>query len=113
MAAGVPAAIRDLTATFHYNDIASVRALFDRYPGRIACLIMEAAAAVEPRDGFLHEVQALCRANGALLIFDEMITGFRWSLAGAQGVYGVTPDLSTFGKARGNGFAGTARVARR
>ncbi len=113
MAAGIPAATRELTVTFRYNDIASVRALFDRHPGRIACVIMEPATVVEPRDGFLHEVQALCRANGALLIFDEMITGFRWSLAGAQGVYGVTPDLSTFGKALGNGFAVSALVGRR
>jgi len=105
MAAGIPQAIRNLTVKFHYNDPASVQALFDRYPGQIACLILEAETSVAPTNNFLHEVQRLCQKNGALFILDETITGFRWHIGGAQKYYGVTPDLSTFGKALGNGFA--------
>ncbi len=113
MAAGIPQAIRELTVRFHYNDLASVQALFDRYPGRIACLIMEAATTEEPTHDFLRRVQELCAAHGALFILDEMITGFRFHLGGAQQLYGLTPDLSTFGKAMANGFALAALGGRR
>jgi glutamate-1-semialdehyde 2,1-aminomutase len=113
MSAGIPQRVRDLTLTFRYNDIESVRQLFASHPGQIACLIMEAATSIEPEEGFLHEVQHLCRAEGTLLVLDEMITGFRWHLNGAQGLYGITPDLSTFGKALGNGFAISALAGRR
>lgn len=113
MAAGIPQAVRELTITFRYNDIESVRRLFAEHPGQVACLIMEAATIVEPEEGFLQEVQRLCHEEGALLILDEMITGFRWDLGGAQRCYGVTPDLSTFGKALGNGFAISALAGRR
>jgi glutamate-1-semialdehyde 2,1-aminomutase len=111
--AGIPAAHKELTVTFRYNDIASVEALFDRYPDRIACVILEPEKNEEPRNGFLHEVQALCARQAALFVLDEMITGFRWHLNGAQGLYGLTPDLSTFGKAMANGFAVSALVGRR
>jgi glutamate-1-semialdehyde 2,1-aminomutase len=74
---------------------------------------MEAATAEEPRDGFLHQVQQLCEENGALFILDEIITGFRWHLGGAQKCYGVKPDLATFGKAIANGFALSALAGRR
>ena len=74
---------------------------------------MEAATTVEPALGFLHQVRQQCSTNGALFILDEMITGFRWHLGGAQQLYGVTPDLSTFGKALANGFALSALVGRR
>lgn len=113
MAAGIPAAIRELTVKFRYNDLESARVLFAAHPGQIACLVLEAATSVEPQPGFLQGLQDLCRANGALLIFDEMITGFRWDLGGAQRVYGVTPDLSCFGKALGNGFPISALAGRR
>jgi glutamate-1-semialdehyde 2,1-aminomutase len=113
MAAGIPEAIRELTVRFHYNDVDSVRLLFERFPGRIACLVMEAATTVEPAQGFLYQVRQLCSTQGALFILDEMITGFRWHLGGAQKLYGVTPDLSTFGKALANGFALSALVGRR
>jgi glutamate-1-semialdehyde 2,1-aminomutase len=113
MAAGIPQAIRDLTVTFHYNDLASVAALFERYPGQIACLMMEAETVEAPVNDFLHEVQRLCQENGALFILDEMITGFRWHIGGAQKKYGITPDLSTFGKALGNGFALAALAGKR
>jgi glutamate-1-semialdehyde 2,1-aminomutase len=113
MNAGIPKAVRELTVSFRYNDLASVRKLFDEYPGEIACLILEASRGEEPRDGFLHETQRLCREHGALFVLDECITGFRWHLGGAQRCYGITPDLSTFGKALANGFALSALAGRR
>src|SRR5512142_1886772 len=113
MRAGIPAAIRNLSVQFHYNDLASAEALFAEHPGSIACVILEPAGAHEPADGFLAGLKALCERNGALLVFDEMITGFRWHLGGAQHVYGVTPDLSSFGKALGNGFSVSALAGRR
>jgi glutamate-1-semialdehyde 2,1-aminomutase len=113
MNAGIPEATRQLTMSFRYNDIASVRALFERHPRQIAACILEAARTEEPREGFLHEVQRLCHANGALLILDEMITGFRWHNAGAQQVYDIVPDLSTWGKALANGFSVSALAGKR
>jgi glutamate-1-semialdehyde 2,1-aminomutase len=113
MNSGIPETVRRLTVTFRYNDIASVKELFARHPNRIAALIMEAARADDPKDGFLHEVQRLCRENGALLILDEMITGFRWHASGAQSLYGIEPDLSTFGKALANGFSVSALAGKR
>ncbi len=113
MAAGVPATVRNLTIRFHYNDLASVRTLFDEHRGEIACLLLEPAGALEPADGFLAGLLELCNRDGALLVFDEMITGFRWDLGGAQKVYGVTPHLTTLGKGLGNGFSVSALVGRR
>lgn len=99
---------------FDYNDLDSLQRVFDSNRGEIACVIMEAATATaEPAAGFLEGVRALCDANGTLLIFDEMITGFRWSPHGAQGVYGITPDLSCWGKAMGNGFPISALAGKR
>ncbi|MDB5560876.1 MAG: hemL [Hyphomicrobiales bacterium] len=111
--AGVPEATRKLTVGFRYNDLASVSELFDRYPGRIAGLIMEPARTDDPRDDFLARVQGLCRDDGALFILDEMITGFRWHAGGAQKLYGIAPDLSCFGKALGNGFSVSALAGKR
>jgi glutamate-1-semialdehyde 2,1-aminomutase len=113
MDAGIPEAVRQLTVTFRYNDIASVVNLFKRYPGRIAALILAPARAEDPQAGFLHALRSVCHANGALLILDEMITGFRWHERGSQYVYGVTPDMSTFGKAIANGFSVSALAGRR
>jgi glutamate-1-semialdehyde 2,1-aminomutase len=110
---GIPEAIRQLTVTFHYNDIDSVKALFERYPQQIAAVILEPARSDDPKDGFLHRLQELCRAEGTIFILDEMITGFRWHNGGAQKVYGITPDLSTFGKAMANGFSLSALAGRR
>lgn len=105
MDGGIPALERDLTLRFGYNDLASVERLFAEHPRRIAALFLEAARTVEPAPGFLEGLRALCTQHGTVLVFDEMITGFRWHLGGAQALYGVTPDLSTFGKAVANGFA--------
>lgn len=113
MNAGIPSPFSDLTVKFHYNDIGSVKALFEKYPNRIACLFMEAERLDPPQDDFLNKVKQLCHENGALLIFDEIITGFRWHLGGAQKYHGVTPDLSTFGKAMANGFALAALVGKK
>jgi glutamate-1-semialdehyde 2,1-aminomutase len=105
MDAGIPETPRAETLRFSYNNIPSLRALFAAHPGRIAAVVLEPARTVEPQPGFLESVQALCREQGAVLIFDEMITGFRWHVGGAQKTYGVVPDLSSFGKAVANGFA--------
>jgi len=113
MAAGIPAEIGDLTIGFPYGDLAATEELFNRNDGQIACLILEAVTQHDPAPGYLEGLRDLAHRYGALLIFDEMITGFRLSAAGAQGLYGVTPDLSTFGKALGNGFAVSALAGRR
>lgn len=110
---GIPEEYHSLTLNFKYNDIASLQAHFDRYPGQIAGVIMEAATGAHPAPGFLQAVQALCRKNGALFIVDEMITGFRWDLAGAQAYYGIDPDISTFGKGMANGFSVAALAGKR
>ncbi|MGH8940408.1 MAG: aminotransferase class III-fold pyridoxal phosphate-dependent enzyme, partial [Actinomycetes bacterium] len=80
---------------------------------QVACLMLEPATQHDPPPGYLAGLRDLAHRHGALLVFDEMITGFRWSEAGAQGLYGVVPDLSTFGKALGNGFAVSALAGRR
>jgi len=113
MPAGIPQAIRDLTLKFHYNDLRSVQALFDRYPGQIACLVMEAERTEPPVGGFLQAVIDLCHRNGSLFVLDEIITGFRWNKAGAQAVYEIEPDLTAFGKAMGNGFSVSALAGKR
>lgn len=111
--AGIPEDVQRLTVAFHYNDVDSLRALFETYPGRIAAVILEPASTEPPQPGFLEAVRALSRREGAVLIFDEMICGFRWHLSGAQAYYGVAPDLATFGKALGNGFSVAALVGKR
>ncbi len=108
MHAGIPA--QDVV-TFPYGDLPAVSRLFATHD--VACLILEAATRTDPPPGYLEGLRDLCTRHGVVLVFDEMITGFRWSEAGAQGVYGVTPDLSTFGKALGNGFAVSALAGRR
>ena len=105
---GVPADFVKHTLVCDYNDLASVRASFEQYPQEIACIIVEPVAGnmncVPPVPGFLEGLRALCDEFGALLIFDEVMTGFRVSLQGAQGFYGITPDLTTLGKIIGGGM---------
>jgi glutamate-1-semialdehyde 2,1-aminomutase len=113
MSAGVPAAVRSLTVKFHYNDLESANTLFRKYPGKIACVVLEAARTDEPTDDFLPKLQSLCKKQGAVFILDEMITGFRWALGGAQQTYGIVPDLSAFGKAMANGYALSALAGKR
>ena len=111
--AGIPRSAAALTRTFRYNDLDGVRALFDAHPDQIACVVLEPEKDEPPREDFLHRLQALCRERGALLLLDEMITGFRYSVPGAQTLYGLEPDLSTFGKALANGFSVSALAGRR
>jgi glutamate-1-semialdehyde 2,1-aminomutase len=113
MPAGIPQVVKNLTLKFHYNDIEEVKALFETYPNQIACLMMEAERLEPPKGNFLQQVQEICHANGSLLIFDEIITGFRWHLGGAQKYHGIVPDLSTFGKAMANGFSIAALVGKK
>ena len=102
---GIPQETIEKTKTFGYNDIASLEALIAQHPGQFACVVMEPSATEDPKAGFLQGVQALCRLHGIVFVLDEMITGFRWHMKGAQHTYGVTPDLCTFGKAMANGFS--------
>ena len=111
---GVPAEVRSLVTTFPYNDLPALERLLDHRGAEIACLVLEAASALaEPLPGYLEGVRALCDRYGVVLVFDETITGFRWAAGGAQSVYGVVPDLSTWGKAMGNGFPIAALAGRR
>lgn len=113
MAGGIPESIKNLTTKFYYNDLDSAQKMFAEYPGKISCVILEAQKIEDPADGFLHKLKDLCHANGALFILDEMITGFRWHIGGAQKKFNIIPDLSTWGKAMGNGFAIAALAGKR
>lgn len=132
---GIPGEHVSNTLVFDYGDYASLSALFDAHPGQIAAVMMEPATTLIPcpsscdqvrrwpesachscpnaAGNFLHRVQDLCRKDGALFILDEMITGFRWHIAGAQSFFGVTPDLCTFGKGMANGYSVAAVGGRR
>jgi glutamate-1-semialdehyde 2,1-aminomutase len=113
MHGGIPQATRDLTVKFRFNDLASIEALFAAHPDRIACLILEAATQVEPAEGFLAGAKALCRKHGAVFVVDETITGYRVRRNSAQKLYGVTGDLSIWGKGMANGFALAALAGER
>ena len=113
MNAGIPHAISSMTLKFNFNDLASAKKLFDDYPNKIACLFLEAETVTPPAPGFLQGLLDLCHTNGALLVLDEMITGFRWHNAGAQGLYQFQPDISCFGKAMGNGLSISAMIGKR
>lgn len=110
---GIPQETAQQTLQFRYNNIASLEKLVADNPGRIACVILEPSTTEEPYDNFLQRVKTLCRHHGIILIFDEMITGFRWHIKGAQHYYNITPDLCTFGKAMANGFSVAAVAGRR
>ena len=96
------------TLTAEYNNLDSVKKLFEEFPNDIACVIIEPVAGnmncVPPKEGFLQGIREICDKYGALFIIDEVMTGFRVSLAGAQAYYGVTPDLTTLGKVIGGGM---------
>ena len=131
---GIPQSHMSTTLVFDYNDYSSLLRLFDTFPGQIAAVMLEPATTTVPcpkscslpltvashcrdcpnrRENFLHKTQELCRREGALFVLDEMITGFRWALEGAQHYYGVEPDLMTFGKGMANGFSVAAVAGRR
>lgn len=110
---GIPVYEMELTKQFHYNDIKSLEDLFLKYPDQIAGVILEPASSEHPKDNFLQKVKDLCHKNGSVFILDEMITGFRWHIKGAQHYYNVTPDLCTFGKAMANGYSVAAVAGKR
>ena len=111
--AGVPEAVRGLTVPFQYNDLESLRRIFAEHPRQVAAVILEPVGVEPPQGEFLQQVRELARREGAVLIFDEVITGFRLALGGAQDYFGVTPDLACFGKGMANGFPLSAVVGRR
>lgn len=112
IATGIPKVIRELSMTFRYNDPESLEFLFRKYPHQVAAVILEPAKYEDPQDNFLHRVKEICHRNGAVFILDEMITGFRWHSRGAQYLYDIEPDLSTFGKAIANGFSASALIGK-
>jgi glutamate-1-semialdehyde aminotransferase len=110
---GIPKDFARLIAPFAYNDLGSLERAFDEHYGRVAAVIMEAVLLDAPAQGFLERVKALAHRHGAVLIFDEIVSGFRWAKGGAQEYFGVTPDLATFGKGMANGLPIAAIVGRR
>jgi glutamate-1-semialdehyde 2,1-aminomutase len=107
---GIPEAVGALTHKFPYNDLDALRALLEAHRGEFAAVVMEPMNVEEPKEGFLAGVRDLAHEHGALFVLDEIITGFRFHLGGAQTLYGVTPDLATFGKSMANGFPISAVV---
>jgi glutamate-1-semialdehyde 2,1-aminomutase len=105
---GVPASLAEHTITLSFNDGDGVREVFARLGGEIACIIVEPVAGnmncVPPKPGFLETLREVCDAHGSVLIFDEVMTGFRVALGGAQAHYGISPDLTTLGKVIGGGM---------
>ncbi len=110
---GIPEEVRNLTLPFEYNNIESLKKIFKENPNEIAAVILEPVQLSAPKDDFLNKVKELTHQNGAILIFDEVITGFRFALGGAQEYFGVTPDLASFGKALGNGMPISALVGKK
>ncbi len=110
---GIPEENSSLTLNFKYNDLASLKELFEKYPKQIAGVILEPATSEHPVEGYLNAVRGLCKEHGSLFILDEMITGFRWHLNGAQTYYDIEPDLCTFGKGMANGFSVAALAGKR
>ena len=110
---GVPSAISKLSHTFEYNNIESLRRIFVDYPGQIAAVILEPMTSTFPKNNFLNEVKKLTKVHNSVLIFDEIVTGFRFSEGGAQEVFDVKPDLTTLGKGIANGYPLSAIVGRK
>jgi glutamate-1-semialdehyde 2,1-aminomutase len=113
MSAGIPKSVEPLTVHFSYNDLEDLARVFEEYPGQIAAVILEAETVEPPTEGYFAGLRRLCDSQGALLVLDEMITGFRWHERGAQFVYDIEPDLCAFGKALANGFPISALAGRR
>jgi glutamate-1-semialdehyde aminotransferase len=109
---GIPRAVRKLTKTFNYNNIDSLKKLYSKYPDQIACVIMEPMTVFVPKNNFLQDVCDIAHENGSIVIFDEVITGFRLALGGAQEYFNVTPDLACVAKAMANGFPISAVVGK-
>ena len=110
---GVPKHLERTTLAFEYNNLDSLRQLLENNQGEVACVIMEAARTYLPKPGYLEGVRQLTQQHGVVLIFDEVVTGFRTALGGAQEYFGITPDMATFAKCITNGFALGAVVGKR
>lgn len=110
---GVPKQVKDLTHKFAYNDIESLKSKFEELKGQVAAVILEPVNVTPPVNGFLEQVKELTHANGAVLVFDETITGFRFANGGAQQFFNVIPDLATFGKGLANGYPVSAIAGRK
>lgn len=110
---GVPKSVQLSTLTFEYNEIETLGKLFDQNKGDIAAVILEPVGVIEPKDGFLQKVKEITHENGAILIFDEIVTGFRLALGGAQEYFNIIPDLACFGKAMANGMPISAVVGKK
>ena len=110
---GVPQSVKELTITFPYGDVQALETIFSQHQGEVAAVILEPMSLELPDPGYLDQVKEIAHKNGALLIFDEIITGFRLGMAGAQGYFEVVPDMAAFGKAMGNGMAISAIVGRK
>jgi glutamate-1-semialdehyde 2,1-aminomutase len=113
MDGGIPQSTKDLTVHFFYNDPESLAQLFNQYPGKIAAVILEPEKDTPPKDHFLHKIKDLCNQNGTVFILDEIISGFRYHIGGCQKIYGIQPDLTTYGKALANGFSIAALLGKR
>ncbi len=113
MSIGVPKKVKSLTKSFKYNDIKSLEKILKKEPNSFAAVIMEPVYNEEPNKNFLKKVKKLTRKYGCLLVFDEIVTGFRVHIKGAQHYYGVTPDISCFGKAMANGMPISAIVGKK
>ena len=110
--AGIPAAVKALSHSVAYNDVAALEKLFSDYDGQLAAFILEPMNVFYPKDGYLERLRELCDEHGTVLVFDETITGFRYANGGAQELFGVTPDLATFGKGLANGYPVSAVTGR-
>ena len=110
---GVPKAVCELTKTFKYNDLADIKAKLEENKGQVAAVILEPIQSNGPDNGYLQSLKELTHQYGALLIFDEVVSGFRYALGGASELYSVIPDLASFGKGMGNGYAISAVVGRK
>lgn len=109
---GVPNAVCELTKSFEYNNISSIEDLFNSYPDQVAAVILEPIQGDGPNDGYLQKLKELSGKNGAILIFDEVVSGFRYALGGASELYNVKPDMVTLGKGMGNGLPISAVAGR-
>jgi len=110
---GVPAALAGTSVPFPYNDLDALSETLERHAGNVACVIMEASRSAQPAEGYLQGVRELTDRHNCLLIYDEVVTGFRLAAGGAQEHFGVTPDLASFGKAIANGYPLAAVAGRR
>lgn len=113
MDAGIPDAVGEYTEGFDYNDIESLESIFDAHPDDVAAVVTTPVNLAEPEDGFLERVRALCDEHGAVLVFDEVLTGFRFAPGGAAEYFGVTPDLGCYAKGIANGYSLSAIAGRR